>query len=292
MYAKILKYNPYHDQRGRFTSKGGIGMAGVHSMSWGGNATLVNARDREAYLEHAKQNAPVFAHLEEQAFDPILGDWDAHRQRAEALEKVEEGWTKDTQATWSNLTPQEQGAVRAYTAGSAAINGYLSGRYKDDLTKSDIAVAEMNIKGTDSALAKSTAHQDMILYRGLSVKSLGIDKDTWSSLGNAEAKDYSKQHKLLSGMREMGLSTYTEKGYGSTSVFRSNAENFLTQGRVMAKIEIQKGQKALYLGSDRNRTQYPHEKEVLLPRGAKYQIKGVEEGPDGYPILRVAYLGD
>jgi len=144
------------------------------------------------------------------------------------------------------LAPQKS-ALSTYT-GSAyrEINGGLRKDSLDPFHKS-------TVRELDAAMAQSALPENTILYRGMEM--------------NSHLRDNIKPG-----------STFNDPGYTSTSFDQSNSDSFSGgDNSAVMRIKAQKGQKGLAVQSI---STYPHEREVLLPRGTNYKITNVTRDPE------------
>lgn len=155
--------------------------------------------------------------------------------------------------------PQKQ-AAKTYTGETyTAINGGLRKGGLDP-------VHDATVRDLDSAISKSELPENTVLYRGMELND-------------------NLRNNIKPG------ATFTDQAYTSTSLDQGNPSRFAggENGAVM-RIKAQKGQKGLAMQSI---SDYPEEKEVLLPRGTKYKITGVTRDPDtGRTFIDAEIIGD
>jgi len=145
------------------------------------------------------------------------------------------------------VTKSELEDIEYYRSiGSGPINNYLrvgESKAKGFLDPTELAEIKKTTKNIESALNKSIVPDDVIAYRGISSKEI-VD----------ELND------------NMGK-VFTEKGFASTSLDRSIAEQFtgwMTGEGALVRIRVPKGLKGMYIGD--------REKELLLQKNKKYRI--------------------
>lgn len=112
-------------------------------------------------------------------------------------------------------------------------------------------------KGLDSAISKSQAPQNMIVWRGITEK----DKNKkWANFWKTASP----------GM------VYQDKGYTSTSSRKAAAQSFKSSTLPFLKIEVPKGSSVFPMG---HYSGHSSEVEVLFPRGAKFEILAIHKEP-------------
>jgi hypothetical protein len=138
------------------------------------------------------------------------------------------------------LTPSEKMALRAYTGSSyASINSALRKGVQNPALKETITLM-------DSAFAKASTTEAMMVFRGM-------------------------KPGILDGLAKG--STFVDKGFTSTSTNIKQAQGFSGGGTIM-KINVPKGSRAISL---RKNSKYAEEQEILVKRGGRYRIRGVEQ---------------
>lgn len=148
------------------------------------------------------------------------------------------------------LQPEERVALRNYTHhGDKAINAYLRGddtfEHKDTEETADYVAS---IPTIDAAMEKAVVPHDIVTYRGVKGNYL---------------------HGLKVGK------VLRDKGFASTSISEHVAESF-TEGHLKSaiiKYEIPAGFKGA--APIRSMSKYQHEQEVLLRRGAQWEVTAV-----------------
>jgi hypothetical protein len=282
-WTKILKFNPNHDAKGQFSSGGG---AHGETTAKAKAAHIAKVKASDAYKGKEK-----FRDVYEEAM--AHDDSDA---RYEAFKEGDADLHKATQAQWDALKGKEQQTLVDYTENSTRLNGYVTGHYNhatDDT--GDFASKEeaeghyaQRAKELDATLQKTEIPENLITYRAMDTRSLGkVEKATMNDLVGRE---------------------FTDPAYGSTSIDRKVAENFLgfedgSAGRVLLQVNARKGRKGFYIGNSPERTAFSGESELLVPRGSKYKItrvltktrylQGSKPGqtkPQTYHVLQVDLL--
>lgn len=144
------------------------------------------------------------------------------------------------------ITKQEADAVTAYsTRKFQEINS--------DLRSGKTSKNSATIKQLDSAIRKSRTTEDQQLFRAAKIPAI---EEAMKS-GNIEGLEFS------------------DEAYTSTSKAKDKANNFARDGARMFKVNVPKGSSALDVGE--NAGGLKGEQEVLLPRGAKFRVKGVQK---------------
>lgn len=153
------------------------------------------------------------------------------------------GWEK-------SLTTEEKNAVARYQSESFGFNeklrhGSYDGGYGGD------QATDKEYAALDAALSKSTIHQSVTVHRAIS------DADALGDLNKLVGK------------------TITDKGYASTSLSRSAAEDY-GEG-IICKINVPKGSKAAYISNitDSKGKDFTDNREILLPRDSHFKVKSV-----------------
>lgn len=172
------------------------------------------------------------------------------------------------------LASFEVDALRDYqTASYHQINGFLRGTKVDryDEEYNSALEVERAVQELDSALAKSTINEDMVLYRGIT-----------GELGK----------QLANGEDALQVGTIiTDKGFISTSTNKNSAMSFGVDG-VLAKISVSAGSRGLELADlpkVNNREIHSAEKEVLLPRGSSFRVTKVGKEVESQRIMGHTY---
>lgn len=157
-----------------------------------------------------------------------------------------------------NLTKNQAVSLKDYaSSGFMAINGSLRGIEKPT------PYTDNRIKAIDHALAKFQNPYAVTLWRGTKLKTFkyGLEKG-----------------KLHIGAR------YSDQGYLSTSLIKEGILGFGTNAVV--KVQLPKGNYAapLYKISD-----YENEQEMLLKRGTKFIVTGIEK-KNGQTLITINVL--
>lgn len=158
------------------------------------------------------------------------------------------------------LNNQQKLATKTYTGEAyTEINGGLrSGKIPPG--------HQQTVKELDSAIGQSTLPENTVLYRGMEMNS-------------------TLRENIKPG------ATFTDKAYTSTSLDQGNPDRFAggENGAVM-RVKAPAGQKGLALQSI---SDYPEEKEVLLPRGTSYKITSVTRDPStGRTYIDAEIIGE
>jgi hypothetical protein len=157
---------------------------------------------------------------------------------------------KSYESWHNNMSPDENKALVWYQGnGYKTINGHLrSGAAKGQMT-------DQNIANLDKAIAKTSLPKDTILYRGTAFSAYS------AQLGDDPSKWVGK--------------TFEDKGYMSTTV--DFAQSF---SGVKAVVRAPKGTKGGFLGNLPGGS-HNNEQEILMARGTKMVITGVQYNPTG-----------
>lgn len=151
--------------------------------------------------------------------------------------------------TPNNYAPEEIGALQSYTDGlSGQINNYLYKGFNGSEDPETAQAIQNSIVSLDNMLSRSQTPFPLIVYTGLSTR---YDPNNFKA-----GKDY------------------VFRGYSSCTLDYGTALDVYGQTgqqapKCLLQIDIQQGQKALYVDSLTGTT---NDKEVLLPRGSKVKI--------------------
>jgi hypothetical protein len=247
-YAKVLKFNPYHDAGGRFSDHEG------HTfMSTGPKFSGTIARLKSQMTSNAKEaTAKVFPYVQIDKYD----------QKAHA-----ESWIEKTKNQYKSLDQEEQDAILAYTGSSSnslnSITGKAAGGSLDHLSDGP----RNAIKNLDSALNKMSSPEDLTLFRAGTISRMG---DAFKSI---------TQNSSEADLQKLVGQTFKEHSYASTTSSLRAADNFMSSGRVMFEIEAPKGTKGAWVGGS-DRGQHPYEHEFVMPRGNSYAVVGIQTRPN------------
>ena len=230
-FSEVLKFNPYHDARGRFAS---ADSAATFTYKPGASAAhdraIAREKERHGAAETPKTTADKPKELKtEKDYDEFASHY--------------KGWEK-------SLTAEEKDAVARYQTESFGFNeklrhGSYDGGYGGD------QATDKEYAALDAALSKSTIHQSVTVHRAIS------DADALGDLNKLVGK------------------TITDKGYASTSLSRSAAEDY-GEG-IICKINVPKGSKAAYISNitDSRGKDFSGNREILLPRDSHFKVKSV-----------------
>lgn len=230
-FSDILKFNPYHDSRGRFAQ---ASSAATFTYKPGASAAHDNAIAREKE-RHSATAAPKTTSNKpkELKTDKEYDEFASHYKE----------WEK-------SLSEEEKAAVGRYQNESFGFNeklrhGSYDGGYGGE------QATDKEYAALDAALSKSTIHQSVVVHRAIS------DADALGDLNKLVGK------------------TITDKGYASTSLSRSAAEDY-GEG-IICKINVPKGSKAAYISNvtDSKGKDFSDNREILLPRDSHYKVKAV-----------------
>ena len=156
-------------------------------------------------------------------------------------------------------------AVVDYTgAAHYDTNKVMRGAPPPPITNEDIAFeAEALGEYVNMAvLGAPPIDKDIVVYRGVSEKALGLDSVT-----------YGDQQ-----LDELIGTSFIDKGIVSTSVDAAQARGFTVNQPVVLAVRVPKGSQALYV--DKMST-HPGEREVLLPSKTKFSVVAIERPKSG-----------
>jgi len=243
----VLKANPYHDQKGRFSTHDS-----ASSVSTGPQFQSTIAR-LKAQLIAEKAKAAKVKYYDSQ------DDTDLTKYDTEAL--------KETLDQWKSLSPKQRKAVKDYTDEGDGHDYYHMNRAvgQESQGMSDKMTPDMKaaVATLDGALAKGTLHTNTKLYKAI-------------NLGRSGHKGFNEGTTAEEAKGLIGEVIH-DPAFSSTSASVFIAHNFQTAGRVILEIAAPKGTPGMYVGNDKQRSANPREHEFILPRGAKYRITGARE---------------
>ena len=161
----------------------------------------------------------------------------------------------DKYASWyDSLTDDEKLAIKRYTGhGYGSINGYIRSGVYDSTSKYSEEQIQTFIKNLDSAIGKQEITQPMNVYRYVGTDVFGTD-------------DLSK----LVG------TTFTDKGYMSTTIFEDRIVVDLPKNNVGIKIRVPKGTNGAYVDMAAS---YTHDEyEFMLGRNTTLRFTDYKDG--------------
>lgn len=273
-YARILKANPYHDERGRFSNKD--------------KAKFVSTGPKFAKsVERAKKQvaAAEKAHAEAKYLFP--------EQNKQALQDLDRKMVEATQGSWASLSNEHYAVVRDYTAGASldmnmAISDHdASGMVERGIGPNSIAHVRTKCAKLDEVMNSSELPENVVLFRAMNVNRLaGFDKVKFGANSTKE------QLEALVG------TTFVDTGYGSASTDATVAASFADSGRPIFSVKAPKGTKGMWVGSDHlytnesnkaeaRRTSTSDEHEFTFSRNMAYKVTGVGEVRDRIGRTRV-----
>lgn len=247
MFARILKANPYHDEKGRFTTEA--------------NAVFVSTGPAfSKTIARVKANAAKVAELEKAAQKVTFSDYT--KLSGADLSAVSKKLTEATEDSWKSLTKDEIKAVSDYTAGSSSAMNVLAAKTDQ---KRDGSLGKL-IDDLDTALEKFSAPEDMVVMRAMNVARI-------AGLGS-NSNDPQLDIRSLMGKEVI------DPSFGSTSISEGQARKFWEDNRVMVRINVRKGKKGAYVSE--GRSSIAVEKEFLFPRNTKYKFKSFVRSTNPY----------
>lgn len=168
------------------------------------------------------------------------------------------------------LAPSDLGAIREYQNASGFINGYLRNQGDVPLTEVAKEGTRQNIADLDRAVEKTRLVEDIAVYRGLAdIEELGLR-------GNAGQQIH-------------------DRGFTSTSMDPAVARRF---GNDLLEIHLPAGTHVALPSRDAGSGKHETEAELVVGRGAVYQITDVIRDEDDYGwtwrvrVELVGYLDD
>lgn len=168
----------------------------------------------------------------------------------------------------AKLSPRETEALLAYSNNGlfAQINAPLrqaSGHLGSAGMKPVAKDLHTIVRKVDSGIANSPAPREMVVYRGVS------GTRSTEALGKLRPGD-----------------EFVDPGFGSTSYLHQIGKDFSDGFKVRPGVEIQitvpKGFPAMPIPSE-----FPKEREILLPRGVRYKVLSAETDANGRKIVKM-----
>jgi hypothetical protein len=203
---------------------------------------------------------------------------------------------------WNSLSVQQKQHLNDYTSDSARLNAFVTKTYnRDDDRTPDWAHrakvtdeqqdAHWNKRAEklDEALQYTAIPTNVYSYRTVSKRVIadffGPGDEYRSGYDKAVMKDGTK-----GALQSLVGKEFKDIAYGSSSIDYNRAYSFHRKSRVMLRIRNKAGEVGMYFGTDRDRTAFPSEHELLLPRNSRYKIKGVQKLGSTY-VLDVWKVG-
>jgi SPP1 gp7 family putative phage head morphogenesis protein len=176
--------------------------------------------------------------------------------------------------------PKMKQELRGYTVNSTRLNAFNGGSYdptRDPSGNTEAVRQELRdrTKKLDAAIAKTSAPEDVVVYRAMEHASLeaGIKPGALAETDYSPG-DAAKKAELLA--KYIGRD-FIDPVYGSTSLDSEVAQNFMKSSRVMLRIKVPKGSAGFWFNGDSDLTRYTNESELLLPRNTRYRVVGVAQ---------------
>lgn len=268
--AHVLKANPYHDERGRFSTKDSANFVSVGGVF---DKTIARLRKEVAASEKAlaSRNFPVID------------------QTDKGLNLADREYFNATQDEWDSLSKAEVRAVKNYTSSSySSMNRQVAGdkTYLNNTNEEERIYMAGSISSLDSALNKSSLPENTTLFRAVNVGRLSGA----GSFGRNSTVDELKQ---LIGKK------FIDPSFGSSSTDLDTAGDFSTSKRPILAIKAPKGTTGLWVGDnhadyDNRRSSTGGEHEFILARNRAYEITGVSKKKDKngkeHTVLEVSML--
>lgn len=147
-----------------------------------------------------------------------------------------------------SFTPEQQNVIREYTSedgygSNQIINRYLNG--EKQLSEQAATIVDRKINILESSITQPLK-KDIYVYRGIQVSPKN----------------------LIEGQ------IIPNKGFVSTSIYRSDASNFSIGAGTTVKIKVKQGTKALYIGKHTSASHNEH--ELLFERGKQIKIVKID----------------
>lgn len=182
-------------------------------------------------------------------------EFDQHAKKYKAWEK--------------SLTDSEKRVIGRYQTESFAFNYRLRNGNTGDYDAAAFGkpADKKEYAALDSALAKSTVQDNVTVFRAISDKN------------------------ALGDLSKLKGATITDNGYASTSLDENMAAMY--GDGIICKINIQKGGRGAYISGikDGNGKDFTENREILLPRGAKFKIQNATKRDDGTWEVEMDYEG-
>jgi hypothetical protein len=209
---------------------------------------------------------------------------------------------------WNSLSMQQKQQLNDYTSDSARLNAFVTKTYQrdDDRTPDWAHRAKVTdeqqdahwnkrAEKLDEALQYTAIPTNVYSYRTVSVRVLKDLLPAFQSGGEAMPGHLAWRKSVMMDGTEKTLKAMVGKefkdiAYGSSSIDYNRAYSFHLESRVMLRIRNKAGEVGMYFGTDRDRTAFPSEHELLLPRNSRYKIKGVQKLGSTY-VLDVWKVG-
>lgn len=233
-FEEIIKFNPYHDARGRFSSANSFtsftyspGKSKAHDLAIQRQMAAAGGANRSRRKQ--KQETKPKELKTEKEFDQHAAKY--------------KGWE-------DSLSDGERKVVGRYQTESFAFNHKLRNGDPDDYDEFVFGkqATTGEYKKLDSALAKSKIQDDVTVFRAIS------DVDALGDISNLKG------------------STITDRGYASTSLNKNAATDY--GDGIILKINVKKGSSGAYISGvkDSNGRDFKDNREILLPRNSKFKV--------------------
>ena len=213
-------------------------------------------------------------------------------KRPEEFEQYHQAQLGKSTEWREELSPEEAEAIHTYSTGVyKQINGKLRGQDVTPPLGVDLDETTANIS---SAIHKTKLEEDTILHRGagdgfirfLLKNQMGIGKEELQKLGirkdsidELSEKELRKVMMAKATRNATSSQVFSDPAFTSTSIDRAVATDFATNhgefknhGHLM-EIHAPKGTPAAYIEL---LSAYKHEKEMLLDKGQRWQLRAVE----------------
>ncbi len=260
-FAMALKFNPYHDELGRFASADSSSNPHVKFVSIGAKFKSTIDKEKAAYFKAQGLASAQPVQEDQRTFTPV--DRDDYDEGGKFFQRY------DDLVVSGSLTQDETRAIEHYTAsGYGIVNGFLR---KGDADLTQVKYAKATIENLDTALAKTSIGQDTVLYRG--INATGMAAIMGGAGVPANGKDWrGNPTYAFDDVKNTVGHTFIDKGYSSASFSSSFANNWGSSA--LFEMEVPKETKGLYVEPMSSHSGYG-EFEYMFPRGTSYTVTGV-----------------
>ena len=263
--AHILKFNPFHDEAGRFSDHEG-------SVFVSTGAHFATTIDRlKGQLKESEKNA-------NKPFTPLVQDYFGLQDKSINL-------IESTQKDYQKLDVYEQDLLYKYTGAHSKTFNKLSGLMGEGkpIDNYYTQVERDKVDQLDTAIRKMSVPEDMVVYRAVTMNRLG---KAFGLMGRETTVDE---------MEDLVGRTYKEHSFASSSTSLKTANSFMGDRRTLVEISAPKGAKGAWVGGSSHRGSHASENELVIPKGVSYIITGAiqrtDEQGENYHVLQVRMLG-
>ena len=246
LFSLVLKHNPFHDSRGRFSSQN--------------SAIFVSTGDKFAKTlnrlkaEFKAKEAEAKKKLKSKPVKPI------NQTKMGIYDKGEELIAK-THDSYNRLSSVEKSLIYNYTGADSGSLNSVSGKMGSG-QRVDEPALESKVFLLNQAIHKMEVPEDMAVFRSVSLGRMG------GAFAGVQSTTSAEDLKKLVGQ------TYTEHSFASSSTSAKAAGRFLRTHRTFVQMEIPKGSKGAWVGGSNTRGAIASEQELLLPTNSTYIVTG------------------